>query len=192
MKICFITGHFDQFRGGSTLLADLFRTISPRHDITIITKEDRFSDRKWNTELVEAPASTSFPWLSERGFAEAAVCRFDSLHRKRPFDLIMVNQTIGDALLRLREAGIPIIYIIHHPVSVDRSVSLVESESVWSRLYWLLHYGFMVNTQRRLARELGKVLTVSVAAQKRVAADYAMDPVSIAVIINGVAKNMTV
>ncbi len=185
MRIAFISQQFDAVRGGSSLFGDVFSIIGPQHDIVLFAREDRYQRKSWSTVLVKAWKGFRVPWLNEESFSYAVTQAVRKAHAKYPFDIIVVNQTTGRSIRALRKLGVPVMYVIHHPVSVDRNLAIAESDSLFERMQWVWRYGPMVRTQRMLARSL-PVITVSYAAAERIAADYHVPLNQIHIILNGI------
>jgi MMP alpha-(1->4)-mannosyltransferase len=98
--------------------------------------------------------------------------------RRGAFDIIHDNQTLGYGLLatrRTRPAGPPLVTTIHHPITVDRRLELAAAPSRRRRLSLRRWYGF-TRMQRRVARRLPSVLTVSDAARREIIDDFAVAP----------------
>lgn len=185
MRIAFVTTAFDENRGGSGVFGGLFRRLGSRHEITIVARQTT-NDPAWRSEKVASRASHSLFWYTERQFARVAVSRVRDLHRQRPFDLIVVNQVIGSAVAGLKSLGAPVLYVIHHPVSVDIELALGESGGMLERFRWRLAYGRMAGVQRELVRTFDNILTVSEAARDRIVADYGIAAGKVSVIHNGI------
>lgn len=79
--------------------------------------------------------------------------------RSAEFDLVHDNQGLGYGLLGLRAAGLPVLATVHHPVTVDRRIELAEA-GPWRRVTLRRWYGF-ARMQRRVARRMSALLTVS-------------------------------
>lgn len=76
--------------------------------------------------------------------------------READFDVVHDNQSLGYGLLRLRR---PWVATIHHPITRDRELDLAGAS--WRRRITLRRwYGFLA-MQRRVARRVGHVITVS-------------------------------
>jgi glycosyltransferase involved in cell wall biosynthesis len=78
--------------------------------------------------------------------------------RRGDFDVVHDNQTLGYGLLG--DIGAPLVTTVHHPITVDRQLELDAAETRqrrWSVKRW---YAF-TRMQKRVARRLPSVLTVS-------------------------------
>lgn len=82
------------------------------------------------------------------------------------YDVVHDNQTLGYGLLGLSRYGLPLVTTIHHPVQIDRATELATAAGSrrWSLRRW---YGF-TRMQRRVARRLPHVLTVSRASRDEI------------------------
>ncbi|MEU6405929.1 glycosyltransferase family 4 protein [Streptomyces sp. NPDC046985] len=78
--------------------------------------------------------------------------------RRGEFDVVHDNQTLGYGLLG--DVGAPLVTTVHHPITVDRQLELDAAESRGRRLSVRRWYAF-TRMQRRVARRLPSVLTVS-------------------------------
>ncbi|MFH8218720.1 glycosyltransferase family 4 protein [Streptomyces sp. NPDC018057] len=78
--------------------------------------------------------------------------------RRGEFDVVHDNQTLGYGLLG--DVGAPLVTTVHHPITVDRRLELdaaATRQRQWSVRRW---YAF-TRMQKRVARRLPSVLTVS-------------------------------
>jgi len=78
--------------------------------------------------------------------------------RHGDFDVVHDNQTLGYGLLG--EVGAPLVTTIHHPITVDRRLELDAAED-WQRRLSVRRWYAFARMQRRVARRLPSVLTVS-------------------------------
>jgi glycosyltransferase involved in cell wall biosynthesis len=85
--------------------------------------------------------------------------------RRGEFDVVHDNQTLGYGLLR--DLGAPLVTTIHHPITVDRQLDLAEAEGWRRRASVRRWYGF-TRMQKRVARRLPSVLTVSGSSQREI------------------------
>ncbi|PWI43231.1 glycosyl transferase family 1 [Streptomyces sp. ICBB 8177] len=95
--------------------------------------------------------------------------------RRGEFDVVHDNQTLGYGLLGLERAGLPLVTTIHHPITVDRRLDLAAATGVKRRLSVRRWYGF-VQMQKRVARRLPSVLTVSGSSRREIVADLGVRP----------------
>jgi MMP alpha-(1->4)-mannosyltransferase len=83
-------------------------------------------------------------------------------HRER-YDVVHDNQSLGYGLLRL---GLPLVTTVHHPVQIDRALELQAARGL-RRVSLRRWYGF-TRTQRRVARRLSDVITVSESSRDQI------------------------
>ncbi|WP_309094057.1 glycosyltransferase family 4 protein, partial [Streptomyces sp.] len=78
--------------------------------------------------------------------------------RRGEFDVIHDNQTLGYGLLG--DVGAPLVTTIHHPITVDRQLELDAADG-WQRRCSVRRWYAFTRMQKRVARRLPSVLTVS-------------------------------
>ncbi|MGW0823551.1 glycosyltransferase family 4 protein [Streptomyces sp. NPDC002845] len=78
--------------------------------------------------------------------------------RRGEFDVVHDNQTLGYGLLG--DIGAPLVTTIHHPITVDRQLELDAAEG-WRRRMSVRRWYAFTRMQKRVARRLPSVLTVS-------------------------------
>ncbi|GGP98319.1 glycosyltransferase family 4 protein [Streptomyces mutabilis] len=78
--------------------------------------------------------------------------------RRGDFDVVHDNQTLGYGLLG--DVGAPLVTTVHHPITVDRQLELDAAEG-WKRRYSVRRWYAFTRMQKRVARRLPSVLTVS-------------------------------
>lgn len=104
--------------------------------------------------------------------------------RRREFDLVHDNQGLGYGLLGIRRPGLPVVATVHHPPTIDRDLELARTRG-WRRLTLRRWYAF-TRMQRRVARRLDALLTVSDAAAEDVAGWLEVPRGRLPVVPNGV------
>jgi glycosyltransferase involved in cell wall biosynthesis len=92
--------------------------------------------------------------------------------RRGDFDVVHDNQTLGYGLLA---PGVPLVTTIHHPITVDRRLDLDSAQDWKRRLSVRRWYGF-TRMQKRVARRLPSVLTVSGSSRDEIVADLGVRP----------------
>lgn len=80
------------------------------------------------------------------------------LARRGQFDVVHDNQTLGYGLLG--DVGAPLVTTIHHPITVDRQLEL-DAAPDWRKRYSVRRWYGFTRMQKRVARRLPSVLTVS-------------------------------
>jgi glycosyltransferase involved in cell wall biosynthesis len=101
------------------------------------------------------------------------------------FDVVHDNQTLGYGILDIERAGLPLITTIHHPITFDRRVDLAAAKTLGKRLSLRRWYGF-VKMQAKVARRLGRILTVSESSARDISLDFGVDRSRLQVIPLGV------
>jgi glycosyltransferase involved in cell wall biosynthesis len=104
--------------------------------------------------------------------------------RLAEFDVVHDNQTLGYGLLGLARSGVPLVSTIHHPITFDRRVDVAAARG-WRKLTTRRWYGF-VAMQRRVARRMQHVLTVSRSSAADISTEFGVDPSRVEVIPLGV------
>lgn len=121
------------------------------------------------------PEPRTFSWRVRRELA-ARVGQFDIVHD---------NQTFGRGMLGVMADGWPLLGTCHHPVTVDRALDLEHAEG-WRRQITLRRwYGFL-GMQKRVARELPRILTVSSSSKRDIVEQYGIKPEQLVVVPIGV------
>ncbi|MGW2695903.1 glycosyltransferase family 4 protein [Streptomyces sp. NPDC001296] len=85
--------------------------------------------------------------------------------RRGDFDVVHDNQTLGYGLLG--DLGVPLVTTIHHPITVDRQLELDAAEG-WKRRASVRRWYAFTRMQKRVARRLPSVLTVSGTSQQEI------------------------
>ncbi|MET1000091.1 MAG: glycosyltransferase family 4 protein, partial [Marmoricola sp.] len=101
------------------------------------------------------------------------------------FDIVHDNQVLGYGMLDIAEMGFPLITSIHHPITFDRRID-IEAATTWRKKLTLRRwYGFL-KMQGKVARRVGKILTVSESSRRDIISDFGVDPAELQVIPLGV------
>ncbi|MEV3853311.1 glycosyltransferase family 4 protein [Streptomyces sp. NPDC050095] len=91
--------------------------------------------------------------------------------RRGEFDVVHDNQTLGYGLLGGPAAiGAPLVTTIHHPITVDRQLELDAAQTWQQRMSKRRWYAF-TRMQKRVARRLPSVLTVSGTSRAEIVKD---------------------
>ncbi|CAL9549752.1 glycosyltransferase family 4 protein [Streptomyces sp. enrichment culture] len=86
--------------------------------------------------------------------------------RRGDFDVVHDNQTLGYGLLG--DLGAPLVTTVHHPITVDRQLELDAADSR-KRRYAVRRWYAFTRMQKRVARRLPSVLTVSGTSRDEIA-----------------------
>ena len=101
------------------------------------------------------------------------------------FDIVHDNQTLGSGMLDIAEQGFPLITTIHHPITFDRRIDIANAPTLRKKLSLRRWYGFL-GMQKKVARQLPKILTVSESSRRDIVTDFGVDPSRLEVITLGV------
>jgi glycosyltransferase involved in cell wall biosynthesis len=104
--------------------------------------------------------------------------------RRDEFDVVHDNQSLGDALLTIAALGLPVVATVHHPITRDRVVD-VAAAKWWRKPLVRRWYGF-AEMQKRVARQIPELLTVSSSSASDIAEDFAVSPDQLHVVPLGV------
>jgi len=104
--------------------------------------------------------------------------------RRGDFDVVHDNQCLGTGLLRVAASGLPVVATVHHPITRDRVLDLAAAK--WWRKP-LVHrwYGF-AQMQKKVARSIPDLLTVSSSSATDIADDFGVSPEQLRVVPLGV------
>lgn len=146
------------------------RSVTPRQLL------NRLNCIEWFSKLTGGFAE---PWLFGERFSRWYV------HHEGGFDIIHDNQTLADGILKVQEGRTPLVTTIHHPITRDYAVALAAEPKWYMRLLIHRWHGFL-RMQKRVAKRLNAVVTVSQASAIDIAADFAVKPETISVMPLGV------
>lgn len=104
--------------------------------------------------------------------------------RRDEFDVVHDNQSLGSALLTVQAVGLPVVATVHHPITRDRAVD-VAAAKWWRKPLVRRWYGF-VQMQKRVARKIPDLLTVSTASAADITADFGVRPSQLQIVPLGV------
>ncbi len=104
--------------------------------------------------------------------------------RRGDFDVVLDNQSLGPGLLLLPRT-LPLVAMIHHPISVDRRVEIAAAPDADRRASLARWYRF-VRMQARVARRLPDIVTVSASSADDIVRDFRVPRERIRVVPVGV------
>ena len=114
---------------------------------------------------------------------------WDQLRRRvGDFDLVHDNQCLGYGLLGIQR-DFPLLATIHHPITVDRRLELEHAATPYKRLTLRRWYSF-TNMQTRVARQVGRVVTVSENSFTDIVRDHGVAPERMAIVPVGVDPDL--
>jgi glycosyltransferase involved in cell wall biosynthesis len=88
------------------------------------------------------------------------------------YDIIHDNQSLSYGLLSLMKK-VPVTATIHHPMTVDRRLAVDSTRSYYKKLKALRWYSF-IRMQKKVARQLPKILTVSAVSKQDISTEFAI------------------
>jgi glycosyltransferase involved in cell wall biosynthesis len=121
------------------------------------------------------PEPRAFSWRVRRLLAA----------RRGAYDVVHDNQTFGRSLLGVMADGWPLVGTCHHPITVDRTLELAHAHGVGRQLSLRRWYTF-VAMQKRVARRIPRILTVSASSKRDIAVQMRVTPDQLAVVPIGV------
>lgn len=104
--------------------------------------------------------------------------------RVADFDVVHDNQSLGTGLLKIAGLGLPVVATVHHPITRDKVVD-VAAASWWRKPLVRRWYGF-AEMQKRVARKIPELLTVSSSSATDIADDFGVSPEQLHVVPLGV------
>jgi glycosyltransferase involved in cell wall biosynthesis len=121
------------------------------------------------------PEPRTFSWRVRRLLAA----------RPGAYDIVHDNQTFGRSLLGVMADGWPLLGTCHHPITVDRALDLAHAEGIVKQLSLRRWYTFLA-MQKRVARRIPRILTVSESSKRDIAVQMDVAPSRLAVVPIGV------
>lgn len=91
-------------------------------------------------------------------------------HSKNSFDILHDNQSLSYGVMSLARR-MPVTATIHHPMTVDRRLAVQSTGSFLKKMKALRWYSF-IGMQKRVARKLPAIITVSESSKKDIAREY--------------------
>jgi glycosyltransferase involved in cell wall biosynthesis len=128
------------------------------------------------TMLGEFPEPRTFCRRVARSFRDPRVAA--------AYDVVHDNQSLGPGLLEMA-TSLPVLATIHHPVTVDFRIALENADTMVKRIGLRRWYSFL-GMQKKVARRLDRVLTVSEASRTDLAREYGIDDARMRVVGNGI------
>jgi len=187
MNVCVITPVLDAYKGGNHL--PLFAACSDIQ-FTILCNRSKVdaADLPVNVTVVTVPGRIGFYYYGVLDFlfARSVMKAFPSDDIFwRQFAVIHLNQVVGPAFTKLLRSTVPVLLLIHHPVTADREVAMQETCG-FTRLFWWCKYFFLVRWQRCMCNAVTRVATVSCTMKERISTEYCCAPEKISIVSNGV------
>lgn len=99
------------------------------------------------------------------------------------FDIVHDNQSLGTGLLRIAQRA-PLLCTIHHPITVDKRLEL--EHATFRKRFTLRRWYSFIGMQKRVARRLPHLVTVSETSRRDIVDEIGVDPSRIGVVPVGV------
>ena len=135
-----------------------------------------------------------YEWLnvSTMGFPEPFLFGFQAYRFLRQnghrFDIVHDNQSLSYGLWALSR-HLPTLATIHHPITVDLEIAVKAEHLFWKKLKQLRWYSF-IHMQKRVARTLSHILTVSDSARDDIARDFDIPQERFRIVPNGINTDL--
>jgi glycosyltransferase involved in cell wall biosynthesis len=100
------------------------------------------------------------------------------------YDIIHDNQSLSYSLQALQKR-LPTIATIHHPITVDRRLALKAARNPYRKLQQRRWFSF-VRMQKKVARTLHKIITVSECAREDISREFSVPSHRFKVVPNGI------
>ena len=100
------------------------------------------------------------------------------------FDVIHDNQSLSYGVWMLSRR-VPTVATIHHPITVDRDLAVKAAPRFWEKMKELRWYS-LIGMQKRVARRLPAILTVSQVARNDIQREFGIPRERFAVVPNGI------
>ncbi len=106
---------------------------------------------------------------------------------RKTYDIIHDNQCLSYGILSLARR-MPVTATIHHPMTVDRRLAVQSTRSFIKKTKALRWYSF-IGMQKRVARKLPSIITVSDSSKKDIAKEFKIPESNFTTIPNGIDLN---
>jgi MMP alpha-(1->4)-mannosyltransferase len=103
----------------------------------------------------------------------------------RHYDIIHDNQCLSWGMLKLQQRGFPLVTTIHHPITSDLKIAL-NAANTWGERMLINRWHSFLTMQKKVAKRLHNVVTVSERSRQDIAAAFAIQPAAISLVYNGI------
>lgn len=104
------------------------------------------------------------------------------------YDVVHDNQSLSYGI-RAIGRYLPTVATIHHPITMDRKLDVMAVRAPWRKIKRWRWYSF-IPMQKRVARDLRKIITVSRCAQRDISRDFGVPADRFHVAPNGIAVDL--
>jgi glycosyltransferase involved in cell wall biosynthesis len=144
------------------------------------------------SELMDPVNLLEWIGVSTMGFPEPFTFGLRAYHfvkpRLRTYDIVHDNQSLSYGIWAMNKK-LPTIATIHHPVTVDRKLAIQSESATLKKMKQWRWYSF-IGMQKRVARSLNRIITVSKSAQKDISRDFGIAGQKFHIIPNGINTNL--
>ena len=109
-------------------------------------------------------------------------------NKHHQYDIIHDNQGLSYGLLTVKK-WLPTIATIHHPITVDRKIAVRSAPTILRKMQQWRWYSF-IGMQKRVARMLSHIVTVSKTAGNDISRHFNISPDRFRIIPNGVRTDL--
>ena len=106
---------------------------------------------------------------------------------KKDFDIILDNQSLSGALLKIQDM-LPLAVTIHHPITKDHKLEMLNATNWKEKLSSIRWHNFLP-MQKRVAPKLNKIICVSGPSKEDIVEEFSVNENKIEVILNGIDIN---
>ncbi|MDQ1330352.1 MAG: hypothetical protein QG578_615 [Thermodesulfobacteriota bacterium] len=131
-----------------------------------------------------------YEWLgvSTMGFPEpftfgVRACNFLK-NKLNNYDIVHDNQSLSYGIWAISRK-IPTTATIHHPVTIDRDISISTLSSLWKKAKQMRWYSF-IGMQKRVARRFSRIITVSECAGNDISREFDIPRNRFRIVPNGI------
>lgn len=104
---------------------------------------------------------------------------------RRSYDVIHDNQTLSYGIADIQTYGYPLVETIHHPVTIDRDMSIRMARSLKDKLGYRRWFSF-TGMQVKVAQQIKHIITVSEMAKKHIIETFNVPEENLRMIYNGI------
>jgi glycosyltransferase involved in cell wall biosynthesis len=116
-------------------------------------------------------------------FGRRLVRHFNGMHTQ--YDIVHDNQSLCYGTLELQRRGIPMVTTIHHPITSDLALAL-DGARDWKHRLLVRRWHTFIGMQKKVARNLNHVITVSEQSRRDIAGAFGLDEAKVSVVHNGI------
>lgn len=142
-----------------------------------------FGDMHSWTDVYEYFAHISGDFPEPYTFGNRLVAFLRDHHAE--YDILHDNQTLTYGLLKVQEMGLPVVGMIHHPITHDRRIALKATKSITLNLLIRRWYSFL-RMQKKVAKQLKPVIVVSKTTEKDVIEDFRLPAENLHLVYHGI------